>query len=133
MANHQGRSTANMAYRWTAESLERLQQEPKELLKLPYAPVDLEYYALRDIAADEELTIDYGEEWVNAWSLYVGLQLELLLAGILDKHSDLKFRHPILPPEGFYPSSWDEYTCVGLSCSDSASQGESDTESKSEL
>lgn len=27
----------------------------------------LEYYALRDIAEDEEITVDYGQEWEDAW------------------------------------------------------------------
>jgi hypothetical protein len=125
MANHQGRKTANMAYRWTADSLETLSRDPKELFKLPYAPADLEYYALREIATDEELTIDYGEEWINAWSLYTGLQLELLLAGSLDKHSDLKFRHPIIPADGLFPASWNAYTCVGETCPREASTASS--------
>jgi hypothetical protein len=115
-ANHQGRKTANMAYRWTAESLETLAQDPRELLKLPYAPLDLEYYALREIAADEELTIDYGEEWINAWSSYTNLLLSMPVVQLAQQRHGIKFRHPIIPITGLFPSSWDGLTCVGERC-----------------
>ena len=32
----------------------------------------LEVYALRDIAADEELFLDYGQAWSQAWQQHVG-------------------------------------------------------------
>lgn len=116
MANHRGRNSANMGYRWTAESLETLQRDPNELLKLPHAPVDLEYYALRDIAVDEELTIDYGEDWVNAWANYVGTLLSIPAWQLAQGRHNSKFRHPIVPVTGLIPNRWNDWTCVGESC-----------------
>jgi len=116
MANHQGRSTANMAYRWTAESLQALSLAPEELLKLPYAPVDLEYYALRDIAADEELTIDYGEDWVNAWASYTSSLLSTTMHELAYQRHGIKFRHPMVLKQGLLPSEWNASACLGDKC-----------------
>lgn len=56
-----------------------------------------EYVALRDIAPFEELVLDYGPEWDQAWGQFAGLH-PYQRAGY--------FRHEIGVPEGFYPSAW---------------------------
>jgi hypothetical protein len=47
-----------------------LSKSPEELLKMESGPM-IEYYALRDIKADEEITLDYGPEWEAAWTKHV--------------------------------------------------------------
>jgi len=42
----------------------------EELFGYPFAALDLSFIATRDIAADEEIFVDYGSEWVHAWSRY---------------------------------------------------------------
>ena len=53
----------------------------------------LEFVALRDIAPGEEIVIDYGSDWAEAFQ-------KVTEAG--DGH----FRHEIGVPEGFYPDAW---------------------------
>lgn len=36
-----------------------------------YLPIGFDIVALEDIAADEEIFIDYGSEWQDAWDLYI--------------------------------------------------------------
>ena len=38
-----------------------------KILKEHYATLVIEYVAIRDIQPDEEIFIDYGEEWDEAW------------------------------------------------------------------
>jgi hypothetical protein len=49
---------------WLQKSVEELDEETDIGLMM-------EYYALRDIAPGEEVTIDYGEEWEVAWNEHV--------------------------------------------------------------
>jgi hypothetical protein len=54
--------TPNVALRW--KTLFHNETVPEQ-------PLLLEYYALRDIDEDEEITIHYGAEWQQAWENHV--------------------------------------------------------------
>lgn len=57
----------------------------------------LEYVALRDIDAGEEILLDYGELWQTAWEEYS------------ERHPYARsgyFRHAIGVPSGFFPDNW---------------------------
>eukprot|EP00984_Skeletonema_dohrnii_P038664 scaffold42172_cov183-Skeletonema_dohrnii-CCMP3373.AAC.1 len=55
-----------------------------------------EYVALRDIEEDEEILIDYGDLWNDAWYEFQ------------ETHPNARsdFRHAIIVPDGFYPDNW---------------------------
>jgi len=57
----------------------------------------LEYVALRDIREGEEILIDYGKLWLDAWSEFKGRN-PYARSGY--------FRHAIGVPDGFYPENW---------------------------
>ena len=72
MANHEISGIANMEISWFAwhgRSIKRLLDMPIDaLMAAPFAQLDLQYVATRDIAAGEELSIDYGLRWMAAWA-----------------------------------------------------------------
>lgn len=108
IANHQSALLANLRYDWfniTQTEIESLSIE--KLLASPFAPLDLAYYAIRDIDIHEELTIDYGIEWINAFATY----LAEVIAGF-----EVKFRYPIQPAHGLFPKSWLKEECIRPNC-----------------
>lgn len=114
IANHQSSMFANMRYGWDNRSFEILNNDPLSIFNTAYAPLDLAYYATRDISAHEELTFDYGEAWINAWALYLASTHHSYLDE--DTGDILKFRYPIDPIPGLIPSAWNDVTCMGLYC-----------------
>lgn len=56
-----------------------------------------EYVALRDIKKDEEILIDYGPLWEDAWGAFSNAH-PYARSGY--------FRHSIGVPDGFYPDNW---------------------------
>lgn len=67
--NHQPGEEANVAIRWPENQLVHesfLKKHPLDLIDMSGVPV-FEYYALRDIQPGEELFLDYGTEWQEAW------------------------------------------------------------------
>ncbi|KAL7559882.1 hypothetical protein ACA910_005379 [Epithemia clementina (nom. ined.)] len=72
--NHGGSEQANAQLRWSKKLSDStmLQKSPSALLQLERSGLVLELVALRDIAKDEEVTIDYGTSWVDAWMQYTG-------------------------------------------------------------
>ena len=78
-----------------------------ELLSSSSAQLFFAYRALRDIAADEEITLDYGSQWEEDWQDY------------LQKRRDFRrfemtfplFRRTIDLPEGMMPLDWRNRTC----------------------
>ncbi|KAL3823645.1 hypothetical protein ACHAXA_009750 [Cyclostephanos tholiformis] len=57
----------------------------------------LEYVALRDIHNGEEILLDYGRLWQDAWEEYSGRNVYARSA---------YFRHNIGVPPGFFPDNW---------------------------
>jgi hypothetical protein len=60
-------------------------------------PLMVEYIATRDIAVGEELLLDYGDAWQDAWDAHILKQKR-------GEHSD--FRHPIGLPPSMIPDDW---------------------------
>jgi len=58
----------------------------------------MEIVAIRDIAPGEEIFINYGRDWDEAWKTHVG-----------DRST---FRHEIGVPNGFYPDGWKNQSVV---------------------
>jgi hypothetical protein len=61
------------------------------------APLMVEYIAIRDIAAGEELLLDYGDAWQDAWDAHTMK---------LKRGSNSEFRHPIGLPDIMIPTDW---------------------------
>ena len=60
----------NAALRWSTHHSHQkdwLNMTVDELGSMPGVGLLLEYYALREITEDEEITINYGQEWEKAW------------------------------------------------------------------
>ena len=59
-----------------------------------------EFVALRDIQPGEEIVIDYGKAWENAWNAHKST------------NGDDEFRHEIGVPDGFFPDGWKNQSLV---------------------
>lgn len=118
----------NVAIRWyywggdkndaptTVSAQEVLAGNLTALLRSPAAPLYLEYYALRPISQDEELLLDYGAEWVEAWRKYMADTLAWTASCGDDAHAMLaapQFRHTIAVPSGMFPESVYQIHCFG--------------------
>lgn len=120
MVNHGQRGRANVGVRWHSwagggkssdvyESLSRVDATDK-LLGSKSAPLYVEYYALRDISAGEELLLWYGSEWERSWKSYLEV-----LAKWLEVYGDdgdmalaPQFRHFIEVPSDMFPPSFNK-------------------------
>ena len=71
-----------------------------ELFEEPAGFLVVKFVALRDIAAGEEILIDYGPEWEQAWENYQ--ENNAANSGSSSK----PFRHEIGVPHGFYHRNW---------------------------
>lgn len=79
MINHQSERTPggispNAEIRWSVSdkrSMYYLQRHLDDLKEQHYATMIFDIIATRDIHPDEEVFIDYGEEWENAWNQHV--------------------------------------------------------------
>eukprot|EP01033_Poteriospumella_lacustris_P002554 gene2554-1854_t len=68
----------------------------EEIVDTPYAPLDLAFFATRDIHVGEELFVDYGRSWEAQFQNW-----------LYDSSSDaVIFRHPVHLPPGFLPAHW---------------------------
>ena len=71
--NHNTRGPPNVAIRWSSSKHHQqdfLKLSSAQLLKKKSGLI-IEYIALRKIEKDEEIFIDYGESWANAWTKHV--------------------------------------------------------------
>jgi SET domain len=95
----------NIAISWIEEDVdpETYFQQPSEILFGDAERSDkdglllIEYRALRDIEAGEELLLDYGNEWQKAWDAHTVRKL---------KGETSEFRFPIGLPSDMIPKSW---------------------------
>ena len=108
--NHNGQ-TPNAMIRWPEKrTLFRNVQEWLDLHPLDVLDQSgnlmMEFVALRDISPGEEITLDYGRSWEEAWEAYIKS----------DKQKE--FRHEIQVPPAFYPSKWDQAAVYQLANTD---------------
>ena len=66
----------NVKLRWSdpsrsAHEPEWLNKTVTDLVTQKFAVLTMEFVALRDIEKGEEIVVDYGEEWVEAWKKHV--------------------------------------------------------------
>jgi hypothetical protein len=94
--NHDG-DNRNTAIRWTDESKTYFDMHPIDVVEQHGGTQRMEYVALRDIAPQEEITIDYGPAWTKTWEEYKTARMQELPAS---------FRHEIGVPDRFYPERW---------------------------
>jgi hypothetical protein len=75
--NHSGKDKANVQLKWPDKEL--IAHKPEFLTRTPYdlsnsvdkIGLSFEYVALRDIEEGEEVFLDYGVEWEQAWEKHV--------------------------------------------------------------
>lgn len=70
----------------------------EKIIDTPYAPLDIALFATRDIQLGEELFVDYGASWEQAFQSW-------LYSDAIDENSQ-KFRHPLYLPSGMLPKQW---------------------------
>ncbi|KAI2497405.1 hypothetical protein MHU86_17116 [Fragilaria crotonensis] len=68
--------TPNVKLRWSdpkrsAHSPEWLNKTVEEFAEVKFSVLSMELVAIRDIEPDEEVVLDYGEEWEAAWNAHV--------------------------------------------------------------
>lgn len=116
--NHAGAPNARL--RWARDGLghraELLDLSVEELATVPgrKSGLILEVVALRDIAPNEEVTLDYGQQWAAAWEEHVenwNRAEETAPSGEEEGKRDAMFhphafRHKILVSDEIYPESW---------------------------
>eukprot|EP01040_Poterioochromonas_malhamensis_P013521 gene13521-14870_t len=89
-----------------------LSKSVEELLEMKMAPLDIGYYAARDIEAGEELLIDYGEGWEEYMREFLqGQEVVEELMGEEEREDKEDFRreyirHPIGLGKGSMPEHW---------------------------
>mmetsp|Transcript_16165 Transcript_16165/g.24251 ORF Transcript_16165/g.24251 Transcript_16165/m.24251 type:complete len:283 (+) Transcript_16165:1-849(+) len=73
--NHNSdKSAVNIKVQWSKSKTHKahwLNKTVEEILSEPYAGLMLEFVALRDIEPNEEIFLDYGEDWDTAWEKHV--------------------------------------------------------------
>jgi hypothetical protein len=88
--NKSKKPEANVGLRWSSHRMHH-----KELLELSLedfvaqakpGKLILEVYALRDIAENEELLLDYGQDWQDAWNKHVQEWKPVLEKGFIYPH-----------------------------------------------
>lgn len=65
---------ANTRIQWTNSEMrspEWMEMPPEEWVHESHSGLQFDFIALRDIAANEEITIDYGQVWESAWKDHV--------------------------------------------------------------
>ena len=91
--NHSSRRP-NVQIRWSIFSDSETLRETlpvMELFEETVGDLVIEFVALTDIAEGDEILMDYGAEWEQAWN---------------SRESEDSFRHEIGVPDGFYPQNW---------------------------
>jgi hypothetical protein len=76
LVNHGGKGKANVRLQWSdpkrvSHDTSLLNKTVKKLVKQKSAALAMELVALRDIEEGEEILVDYGEEWEEAWKNHV--------------------------------------------------------------
>jgi len=72
--HHDDPTKVNTRIQWSTLSnqhSEWMEESVTQVLDQPYAGLILEFIAIRDIQPNEEIFIDYGERWSDAWKTHV--------------------------------------------------------------
>ncbi len=110
MINHQSSQYANVVIQWfswiVGDTWEQAKEKVfdrniQELMDSPVCPLDIVIYATRDINAGDELFLDYGSAWEQAW--YEARCNERDQSGCNTLGT---FRSYIGVEDGFFPSTW---------------------------
>jgi hypothetical protein len=72
---------------------------PIDVLEQHGGTLRIEYVTLREIAPQEEITMDYGPAWAKVWE-------EHKIARMEEKNQTASFRYEIRVPHEFYPENW---------------------------
>lgn len=83
----------------------------EDIEKAEFASFDFCYRAIRDIAVGEELTTNYGENWIAKW-----LEHEKLEGDSFDSNNTVRFMVPMELPISMIPESWLGKKCFGDHC-----------------
>lgn len=87
-----------------------LEADPAELIfESNFSSMDLQFVATRDIAPEEEITLDYGVNWINKWADYMSASLSYHAQEEASEQDHSIFRAFIEPPEGLFPHRWTYY------------------------
>jgi len=81
----------------------------EKLISSEFSPLDMAYRATKDIVEGEEIFMDYGDEWFDAWHAHVmesNVYMRYLLQDPDSTHEFPLFRTPIGLPPGIIPESW---------------------------
>lgn len=104
-----GREYANVKIKWffwREKDAKLLELPPEELVTRPFAELYLGYYAMRQIAAGEELLLDYGAAWLMAWHEYETRMIEHKLMSKEAQTPEVLFRAPIEIMDELFPNNW---------------------------
>jgi hypothetical protein len=74
LINHSPNGQANARIVWTSQKMrnpEWIQKDPQEFATESHSGLQFDFVATRDIEANEEVLIDYGKEWEDAWKDHV--------------------------------------------------------------
>ena len=114
LMNHGG-IYANVEIDWySSDAVENMLEWPiSKLERLPFAPLDWQYRATKNINEGEELIISYGDNWERAWVQH--LEELKSWSETYDVDSIVmkpQFRQPFEAPEGFFPANF-QSECIG--------------------
>lgn len=129
MANHALWPNMQMAWHlWKPEQKDALDaylaQNVSVLTDSKFTRLDLAFVAVQRITAGDELTVNYGDQWVNTWASYLAEYVSWLThePPTHEEGEDEEeyeppevplFRSFIAPPPGLFPSHWNfEYETI---------------------
>ncbi len=102
----------NMTVTEAQDEMKHYFMEPDKLMASPVAPLDIAFYAKRDICKGEELFLNYGESWQDDWQDWT-MNQECSASSSSTVHNcqnnGLPFRHYISAPVGMFPDIWKIY------------------------
>lgn len=117
MANHALAPNMEMAWHlWKADDKDKLDkllaQNVSTLSEARFTQLDLAFLATHNISAGDELTVSYGQEWVETWATYLAEYTMYLMHDPPAEEKDHVtpevpiFRSFIAPPPNLLPSHW---------------------------
>ena len=104
--NHNTEYLSNLVlewYQWPSDTNGKTKDSNiDELINSEFSPLDVSFRAKRDVLYGEELTLNYGVEWVEEWASYLASTYRM--DNTTTNHR--LFRHPIIANDGFFPKHW---------------------------